>query len=786
MNKELSKYLLRYWVLMAFLFNLVNGPALAASPTLRAQSGGGSQTQATYADFNQTCATPIYTRVTSQRGEGVELAAQFSDSFVGTTLDLATRWNEGEWGTEPFTPTVAGGHVTLPAAPVEDQGGWVRSQPTFTRGIYEAVADFGEGNNQHLGFGSDGFEGNRYFLFSTFTSTTQLYARVNNDATEQRIEIGALPVGFHRYRVEWAAHPTEALSDTIAFYIDDQFITSFTINNTGAQNFYAYMSNNGLAPLAVDSLQVMPNYAASGTYESCVLDAGDMHSWSSVNWDAQIPISGTVVMETRSSFDKTSWSDWTQVLTSTGSPIALQQRYGQYRVTLTTTDVVTSPILDAITMHYSPSTFALAMTDKNIVTATIGAPVTYALSVTVPQTQTYGLVVTHTLPAGLKYDSLTGVTTWGTSTSPSVSASAPNDGSAPVTVKIDFGDAEFITSTANITIPTVVANVLDNQAGKVFTASTTATYKDEVGGTHSLPTLTDSFTLTEPILVFSKTVQSIASPFNVNRSVTYRLTVSHPGGANTGPAYDVLVDDLVPAALTLQTPITISVSGGAGGYTTNVLTNTVAVTVTTIPPGGVVTVDLSAQLNSGAQMGDVITNTGRVTWTSRAGENTNERTGLGGVNDYNAVSSTPVTVQMPDIALAKTDGGVSLPVGAGGALTYTLTYTNLGNFVAPGVIITETVPTSTTFNSTLSTAGWNCVSSTCTYHVGTVAVGMTGTVKFVVDVSPMLLGSTVITNTAMIDTDGTHGLEVTKANNTATDTTTILYHLFLPLALKTP
>lgn len=785
MNKELSKYLLRWWALAALLFNTVNGPVSAASPPSRPQSGGGSQTQTTYADFNQTCATPIYTRVIPQRGEGVELAAQFSDSFVGTTLDLTTRWDKGEWGTEPFTPTVSGGRATLPAAPTDGQGGRVRSQPTFTRGILEAEAEFGAGKFQHIGFGGDVLD-QRYFIFSTFDDPSKLFVRVNNDATEQRVEVGNLPTGFHRYRVEWAAHPTEALSDTVAFYMDDQFITSFIIDNVGAQNFYAYMSNDGLAPLVVDNLQVMPGYASSGTYESCVLDAGDMHSWGSVNWDAQIPISGTLAMETRSSFDKNSWSSWTQVITSTGSPIVVQQRYAQYRVTLTTTDVVTSPFLDAITLNYSPSMLALAMTDRNTLTATVGTPVTYALSVTVPQTQTYGLVVTHTLPAGLKYDSLTGVATSGTTASPTVSASAPNDGSAPVTVKLDFGDAVFITLTASITIPTVVANVLDNQAGKVFTASTTATYKNEAGVTQSLPAITDSFTLTEPVLTFNKTVQSIASPFNVNRLVTYRLVVSHPGGANTGSAYDVIVGDLVPAALTLQTPITVSVSGGAGGYTSSVLTNTVAVTVTAIPPGGTVTVDLSARLNAGAQMGEVITNTAGVIWTSRAGASGEERTDLGGVNDYFAISSVPAMVQMPDMALTLSDGGVSISVGTGNVpLTYTLSYTNLGNFTAPGVVITETLPAGTTFNSALSPVGWNCVASTCTYTVGAVAVGITGTVNFVVNVNP-LQSATIITNTATIATNGTNGPEATLANNTATETTPGLLRLYLPLVMKTP
>jgi uncharacterized repeat protein (TIGR01451 family) len=58
------------------------------------------------------------------------------------------------------------------------------------------------------------------------------------------------------------------------------------------------------------------------------------------------------------------------------------------------------------------------------------------------------------------------------------------------------------------------------------------------------------------------------------------------------------------------------------------------------------------------------------------------------------------------VIVSKTDGGVI--VEPGDTIVYTLTYTNTGSVAATGVVITETVPATTTFVMTASTPGWNC------------------------------------------------------------------------------
>jgi len=64
--------------------------------------------------------------------------------------------------------------------------------------------------------------------------------------------------------------------------------------------------------------------------------------------------------------------------------------------------------------------------------------------------------------------------------------------------------------------------------------------------------------------------------------------------------------------------------------------------------------------------------------------------------------TTPLTAQ-PDLTITKTDSVAS--VAAGGTLTYTLAYENVGDQDATGVTLTETVPANTTYTG----SGWTCL-----------------------------------------------------------------------------
>lgn len=136
------------------------------------------------------------------------------------------------------------------------------------------------------------------------------------------------------------------------------------------------------------------------------------------------------------------------------------------------------------------------------------------------------------------------------------------------------------------------------------------------------------------------------------------------------------------------------------------------------------------------------------------------------------------TVDPPDLSISKSDGVAS--VAPGGTVAYTLTYANTSTTAATGVVLTETVPANTTFNSVASSAGWICTpdinaGSTCTLTIGALAVGdgSQNDTFAVTVVLPVAAGVSQISNTASIADDGTNGTDPTPADNSASDTTPV-------------
>lgn len=146
-------------------------------------------------------------------------------------------------------------------------------------------------------------------------------------------------------------------------------------------------------------------------------------------------------------------------------------------------------------------------------------------------------------------------------------------------------------------------------------------------------------------------------------------------------------------------------------------------------------------------------------------------------NTDSGSDDTPVAAA-PDLTLAKTDGGIaSLP---GGTIAWTLSYANVGDQTATGVVIAEIVPAHTTFDAAGSTAGWTCVpdgaaGSACSFVLpAALAAGDTGSVVFAVTVDdPLAAGVELVANTAVIADDGSNGDDPTPADNTASDDTPI-------------
>ena len=152
---------------------------------------------------------------------------------------------------------------------------------------------------------------------------------------------------------------------------------------------------------------------------------------------------------------------------------------------------------------------AFGKSDGGVTEAVVGDLITYTLTITSPQGTIRGLNVTDTLPAGLIYSSgsyvVSGIG------APSFSASTPNDGSAPVTLAWNFGDAAVSSSPAKIVFTAVVANVPGNQGGVTLTNDAALTYNDAANTPQTPLSGSDPSSIVEPSLEIAKTVSATSA-----------------------------------------------------------------------------------------------------------------------------------------------------------------------------------------------------------------------------------------------------------------------------------
>lgn len=135
----------------------------------------------------------------------------------------------------------------------------------------------------------------------------------------------------------------------------------------------------------------------------------------------------------------------------------------------------------------------------------------------------------------------------------------------------------------------------------------------------------------------------------------------------------------------------------------------------------------------------------------------------------------PVAARL-DLAIAKTDGGISAAIGD--TIAYTLTASNLGTLDASGVSLAEIVPDNSTFDPGSSSPGWTCTGLTsgspCSYALAGLAAGESRSVVFAIHTleSPSEDFLAWI-NTARITDDGAGGPDADPSNNLASDQTPV-------------
>ena len=299
-------------------------------------------------------------------GGEVRLAATLEDYFNGSTVDTG-RWLTGstyEWYQVP--PSVAGGVLTLDGAYLRSQANFQGVAPRFfearalqrINGDPASWPDLGFYRElPPLAYGSGPYPNDSSLRIFVTRNTNTTFARGRDgDGNQPLIDVD-LPTldltQYHLFRIEWDATETR-------FYTDGTL--QATIPGIATLNTWAFLysqdpSTLGASPMQVDWVRV-GQYASTGVYQSCALDAGAVVDWAQATWLGAAPGGTSAALSTRSSVDGVNWSAWAAVVGNTvASP---DGRYLQYRLDLSTGNPLQSPEVRDVLITYGPNAPPLA------------------------------------------------------------------------------------------------------------------------------------------------------------------------------------------------------------------------------------------------------------------------------------------------------------------------------------------------------------------------------------------------------------------------------------------
>ncbi|MEW6093931.1 MAG: sortase [Chloroflexota bacterium] len=295
------------------------------------------------------------------------------------------------------------------------------------------------------------------------------------------------------------------------------------------------------------------------------------------------------------------------------------------------------------------------------------------------------------LPAGMVY--VTGSQTVnGNINAPTFSVSSPNDGTVPVTLTWDFGNAVVTGNPVIVEYDARAANVISNVDGTNLVNNVTFYYTDG-SGPHDMSD-DNTVTVVESDLNVDKTHAAFAVQPDAGDEVHYIVTIT-PTASSHATAYDVHFTDILPGDVTLNIgSILVALNGDAvGADTSGSAGNTVDVVIDSIPntSGTSVQIDYWATLNNSVTPSQLIQNTGSLTWTSTSGTNSNERTGTGGApNDYNDSDTDSFNVHDPSFSKSVYPGSDS-DFAIGETATFSLNVT-LPEGTTPTLRIFDNLP----------------------------------------------------------------------------------------------
>ncbi|MGH7724670.1 MAG: N,N-dimethylformamidase beta subunit family domain-containing protein [Candidatus Eiseniibacteriota bacterium] len=271
----------------------------------------------------------------------VTLAGAISEEFNGTTLPA-------DWGSFPWgggsSAVVSGGVVTVDGTNVHPNGGG------FGPGsVLEFRATFGNGSFQHGGFGAGNnappneiYNTTPFVIFTTSTTSTNLFARTLSGG-DLATDLGpTLLNSSHLYRIEWNA-------GSVQYFVDNALVATHAVSVPGPMRPAISDIASGGAVLVVDRLQVTP-YAPAGTFLSRIADGGGSVEWGTMSWTAQTPAGTSLALSVRAGETATPDGSWTSFVPvpASGTNLALNSRYLQYRAELATSNTLVTPVLEEV------------------------------------------------------------------------------------------------------------------------------------------------------------------------------------------------------------------------------------------------------------------------------------------------------------------------------------------------------------------------------------------------------------------------------------------------------
>ena len=392
-------------------------------------------------------------------------------------------------------------------------------------------------------------------------------------------------------------------------------------------------------------------------------------------------------------------------------------------VASTTTDPVAgNNTASTTTAVAARADLSVAVTDNPDPVVANGA-LTYTVNVTNLGPSTAQTVsVTDTLAASVTFVSATG-TGWACSAAGQVvtctRASLATGAAPPITIDVTVGaQGATISNTA-----------------AVSTATT-----DPVNGNNSA-TIQTTVTASADLSI---TKNDSADPVVAGSAFSYAIAVT-----NNGPSTAATL------SMTDQLPVGVAfVSATGTGWACSQAAGLVTCTRATLATGvtaPTITINVTAPANAAA-----LSNTANITAATSDPDTGNN----------SSTETTDVTASA-DLAITVVDSPD--PVNAGGALTYTVTATNLGPSTAANVTMTDVIPATATFDQFITTTGWTCAEAagTITCTRAALATGVSQPIVFRV-IAPTVGGT--ITNTASVATTTT---DPNNANNAATTNTTV-------------